>query len=282
MSICLGSRYTVNQPFVQYLNTAVRHFKAIELPADPGHLSPYFTYTAAQKKILCVYQKNYQFQLSMHAPFEGCRLGATNPEERQLSLIKMIAAMQLAAELEIKWLTIHPCSLEPNAPEQYAENCGYEEDSLASLLKIAQSLGINLLLENMPLLPLFHHSACDGSRLQELLWLFPEPQLGITLDLGHALQAKIKIESLLKLERVRHFHLHENDRQSDAHLPITVNRVWWQKILHRLSKEFPDAAAIFAMNQLSDQLTSLLFLQTLPAKFHRKPFTNANLIPPGC
>jgi sugar phosphate isomerase/epimerase len=279
MSICLGSRYTASQPLAQYLSTAARHFKAIELPADPGHLSPYLIYTAAQKKILGVYQKDYQFQLSMHAPFEGCRLGALNPEERQLSRIKMIAAMQLAAEMKIERLTLHPCSLEPDAPERYAENCGYEEDCLAYLLQIAQSLGINLLLENMPLLPLFHPSTCDGSRLQELLWLFLEPQFGITLDLGHALQAKVKIESLLKLERIRHFHLHENDRQSDVHLPIMANRVWWQKILHRLNKEFPDAAAIFDMEQLSDQLTSMLFLQTAPAKPRRK-FINVNLSPP--
>jgi sugar phosphate isomerase/epimerase len=281
MSLCLGSRFTARQPLAQYLSIAAHHFRAIELPADPKHLSPYFTYTAHHKHTLSIYQKRYQFQLTMHAPFIGCRLGALDPEERQLSLIKMLATMQLAADLELKWLTFHPCSLEPNAPERYAENCCYEEDSLTCLLKEAQRLGVNLLLENMPRLPLFHPSTCDGSRQQELLWLFPESQFGLTVDLGHALQAKVKIESLLKLERVRHFHLHKNDRQSDAHLPITTNLVWWHKILNRLTTEFPDATAILEMDRLSDQLTSLHCLQTPPNKRNPAPFSNVNLTPPN-
>jgi sugar phosphate isomerase/epimerase len=281
MSLCLGSRFTARQPLAEYLSIAAQFFRAIELPTDPKHLSPYFTYTTHQKKALRIYQKRYQFQLTMHAPFVDCRLGALEPEKRQLSLIKILAAMQLAADLEIKWLTCHPCSLEPDAPERYAENCCYEEDSLAYLLKKAQRLGVNLLLENMPLLPIFHHSTCDGSRLQELLWLFPESQFGITVDLGHALQAKVKIDSLLKLERVRHFHLHENGRQSDVHLPITANLVWWHKILTRLAKEFPDTVGILEMDQLFDQLNSLQCLQTPPNKKKQlAPFSNVNLIPP--
>jgi sugar phosphate isomerase/epimerase len=279
MSIRLGSRFTARQPLAKYLSLAAHYFRAIELPADPQHLSPYFTYTAHQKSTLAIYQRHHQFQLTMHAPFVNCRLGALDPEERRLSRIKILASMQLAADLEIKWLTCHPCSLEPNAPERYAENWGYEAESLAYLLIAAQRLGVNLLLENMPSGPLFHHSTCDGSRLQELLWLFPEPQFGLTIDLGHALQAKVKIDSLLKLERIRHFHLHENDRQTDAHLAITANLVWWHKMLNRLTKKFPDAVAILEMDQLSDQLTSLLCLQTPPVKSRLNPFSNVNWTP---
>jgi sugar phosphate isomerase/epimerase len=253
----LGSRLTTKQPPAEYLTNAARHFQVIELPTEPRQLSPYFSYTTSQKKTLQIYKKRYQFQLTMHAPFIDLHLGSPEPEKRRLSLIKMLTTMQLAADLEIKWLTFHPCPLEPNIPERYAENCCYEEDSLASLLPAAQRLGVNLLLKNMPPGPNFHPSTRDGSRMLELLWLFPEPHFGLTIDLGHALQAKVEIDSLLDLERVRHFHLHENDRQYDNHLPITANLVRWRQILTRLDKEFPDASAILDMDQLADQLCSL-------------------------
>jgi sugar phosphate isomerase/epimerase len=281
MSICLGSRFTAQQPLVEYLNKIAPHFRALELSAEPKHLSPYFTYSVSQKKALRIYKKHYQFHLSMHAPFIDCRLGALDPEERQLSRIRILAAMQLAADLEVKHLTFHPCTLETGAPERYMENCCHEEDNLAYLLKKAQSLGVNLLMENMPQLPIFHSSTCDGSRLQELLWLFPETQFGLTLDLSHALQAKIKIESLLKLERVRHFHLHENDREANFHLPITGNLIWWHKLLNQLNKEFSGKVGILEMDRIADQLTSSRNLQTPPRQKRPTPFSNPNLTPPG-
>jgi sugar phosphate isomerase/epimerase len=253
----LGSRLTAKQPPAEYLTNATHHFQVVELPTEPRQLSPYFSYTASQKKTLQIYKKRYQFQLTMHAPFVDLHLGSPEPEKRHLSLIKMLTTMQLAADLEIQCLTFHPCPLELEAPECYAENCCYEEDSLASLLPVAQRLGINLLLKNMPLKPKYHPSTRDGSRMLKLLWLFPEPHFGLTIDLGHALQAKVPIDSLLNLKRVRHFHLHEYDRQGGSYLPISTNLVWWRQILARLDKEFPDAAAILDMDRFSDQLCSL-------------------------
>ncbi|HEY8462997.1 MAG TPA: sugar phosphate isomerase/epimerase family protein [Bacillota bacterium] len=278
MPICLGSRLTANLPLAQYLKTATGYFQAIELPTDPKHLSPWFTYTVSQKQTIRVYQKLFQLRLTMHAPFVDCRLGAINPEERRLALIKMIATMQLAAELEIELITFHPCSLEPDPTTRYAENCSYEEDSIASLLKEAKRLGVCLLIENMPQLPAYHSSTWDCSRFHKLLWLFPEPQFGITLDIGHALQANISLDSLLRMERVRHFHFHDNNRCLDSHLPLTVNLTWWSKLLAKLAQDFSGAAVILEMEQLADQLQSIRALkEPAPPKRRRLQFRNANL-----
>lgn len=277
MSIRLGSRLTANLPLAEYLKKATGHFRAIELPTDPIHLSPFFTYTSSQKSAIRIYQKLFQFRLLMHAPFVDCRLGAINPEERQLARIKILNAMQLASDLEIEFLTFHPCTLEPGAPDKYADNCSYEEDSIAYLLKEAKKLGVVLLMENMPQLPVFHPSTSNCSRFQELLWLFPEPQFGITLDIGHALQANVALESFLLLDRVHNFNIHENNRVTDCHQPIVTNLTWWRKFINSLTRKYPDAVVIFEMDQLNDQIKSQQLIKYPSPKNRRLQFLNVNL-----
>jgi hypothetical protein len=58
------------------------------------------------------------------------------------------------------------------------------------------------------------------------------------------------------MERVRHFHFHENDRVSDLHLPIQKNLDWWAKLLKNLSKKFPEAAGIIELADIKGQLES--------------------------
>ena len=97
----------------------------------------------------------------MHAPYVNLRLGAINIEERQISINIFLNAMRLTSDLGIKTLTFHPCTLEPNAPELYSENCLFEEGSISLLLNEAKKMGITLLIENMPLLPEYHPKTTD-------------------------------------------------------------------------------------------------------------------------
>ena len=261
MAFCLGSRLVSTMPLADYLKNVVSGFRVIELPADPRFLSPHFAYTPAQIKTLRIYQERYQFKLTMHGPFMDCRLGALDPEERSASLRKMISAMQMASELQIRLFTIHPTTLEPGRPEIYRENYRYEEESIAKLLETAKSLGITVLMENMPKESIFHPNTSDGSRHQELLWLFPDNHFGLTVDIGHALQARVSVDSLLKMNRIKHFHIHDNDRCVDRHHAITNQLDWWGKIIKKLTRKFPEACAILEMNQLDDQMTSLYNLK---------------------
>ena len=120
----------------------------------------------------------------------------------------------------------------------------------------------------------------DGSRFQELLWLFPEPEFGLTIDIGHALQAGIPPEGLLKMDRIRHFHLHENDRTIDNHQPITTHLEWWEKLFKTLTKKFPDAYGILEMSQFTDQIASLKELQPFLGKRALPKPGKGQMIPP--
>lgn len=280
MAFCLGSRIVNNRPLSAYLREAVHYFKAIELHTDPRCLSPHFAFTAPEKQTIKIYQERFQFQLTMHAPFVNLRLGSMDREERMVSINILLNAMRLAADLEIKLITFHPCPIGPDSSDVYEEILLYEEGSIGLLLQEAKKLGVSLLLENMPRTPTFHPGACDGSRIQELLWLFPEPEFGLTVDIGHALQAGIPPEAFLKMDRVKHFHLHDNDRSTDLHLPISSNQDWWKKFFKNISKKFPEAIGILEMKNFEDQITSLNLLSGRPPKRTKLLNKHEPIIPP--
>lgn len=280
MAFCLGSRIVNNRPLSAYLQETVHYFKAIELHTDPSCLSPHFAFTAAEKRTIRIYQERFQFRLTMHAPFVNLRLGAVEREERMVAVNIFLNVMRLANDLGIELITFHPCSLKPNATEEYSEILHYEEGSLGMLLQEAKKLGVTLLMENMPRDQRYHPSACDGSRFQELLWLFPEPEFGLTVDIGHALQAGITPEAFLKMDRVKHFHIHDNDRNADLHQSVSANRDWWRKICRAIAKKFPDAIAILEMNRMEEQLESLNILSGKQSKRSVLLHKHEPMVPP--
>ncbi|NLW49154.1 MAG: sugar phosphate isomerase/epimerase [Firmicutes bacterium] len=280
MAFCLGSRIVSDRPLSAYLQETVHYFKAIELHTDPQCLSPYFAFTIPEKQTIKIYQERFKFRLTMHAPFINLRLGALDREERMVSINIFLNTMRLAADLGVQLITFHPCTLEPNAPNLYSETLLYEEGSIGMLLREAKKLGVILLMENMPRDPLYHPGTCDGSRFQELLWLFQEPEFGLTVDIGHALQAGIAPEAFLKMDRVRHFHLHENDRSTDLHQSIANNQDWWKKLIKSISKKFPDAIGVLEMKRLNEQIESLNLLSGRPAKRSKLLNRHEPIIPP--
>ncbi len=259
MPFSLGSRLTPNLPLTRYLTDAATCFHTVEIPTDPRFLSPHFPLNEKSKQTLRVYRERYRFHYTMHAPFVS--LGALDPEERGLALNIFRSVITVAAELEIPLITFHPSMLEPSDAASYQEICRYEEESLSRCLAMAQSAGIALAIENMPKDPKFHPEAADGARIRELLSCFPGPGLGVTLDIGHALQAGADLNTLLNLDRIRHFHLHENDRQADRHHRIIANLDWWKGLMAVLNEKFPQAVGILEMNQLIDQMESYHRLQ---------------------
>ncbi len=254
MAFMLGSKLTSNIPLTQYLSETASYFRVIEIPTDPRFLSPHFLLNHLSQKTLRTYREEYRFRYTMHAPFVN--LGALDYEERSVAVGKFKSALQVAGDLEIPLMTFHPTMVLPENLPQYQECCKYEAANIAALLNEAEELGITLAIENMPSTPEYHRDAMDGKRIAELLSFFPTANFGVTVDIGHALQAQINLENLLSLDRIRHFHFHENDRLTDRHLRIISNLNWWETLLQKLKEKFPQAVGILEMNQLVDQMDS--------------------------
>ena len=259
MSFSLGSRLIPHIHLPNFLEQAAQYFKTIEIPTDPRFMTPYFSLNDEQRKLLRIFRERYQFRYTVHAPFVS--LGALDPDHRQLALNRLHDVFRLADEIGGKVVTFHPSVVNPATFAQYQEICRYEEESINALLPLAKSFGLVLSIENMPAFSEFHPSCSDGSRLQELLWTFPEREFGITIDIGHALQAGVNPEALLALDRVGHFHCHENDRIADRHLPIMDNLTWWELLIKTLNKKFPHSVGILEMYSWEDQVVSFNHLK---------------------
>jgi sugar phosphate isomerase/epimerase len=258
MAFRLGSRMVSGLPLTDYLRETVQYFTIIELQADPKFFSANFAFTTNERTALRIYQERFHFDLTMHAPFTNLNLGALNLEERQVGINIFLNTIRISADLGIRLITFHPCPVLPGmTEEQYLESRLFEEGSISLLLNEAKKLGVTLLIENMPALPAYHPGTRDGSRFQELLWLFPEPEFGLTVDIGNALQAEVPVEAFLKMERIRHFHFHDNNRTGDLHQPLRNDLDWWNKLVKSIAKKFPDTVGILEMNTMREQLESL-------------------------
>jgi len=92
-------------------------------------------------------------------------------------------------------------------------------ESIKKLHKEAETRGLELLVEN------FNASSFS---IRDFKQLFSEVDMGMTFDVGHAFTSDGEgMENYLAQfkKRVKHVHLHDNDRRADQHLPLGAGKV---------------------------------------------------------
>jgi sugar phosphate isomerase/epimerase len=151
------------------------------------------------------------YYLPLASPFEKLRRAAVEEVERCLDIF---------ARLGVAWVNIHPDRHAPFHDQQYVIHRNVE--SLRELLSVARSLGLGLMIENLP------GELSTVSVLRQ--FLEPLPELGLHLDIGHAnlLVTENATEALLGAfaTRVRHVHLHDNKGgAADLHLPLGTGNI---------------------------------------------------------
>lgn len=106
-------------------------------------------------------------------------------------------------------------------------------DTVRRLHKEAADRGLELLIEN---------AWASSFSIKEFKSLFSEVDVGMTLDVGHAFTADGEgLQNYLAQfrKRVRHVHLHDNDRKSDQHLPLGAGKIDIPRVVKEL-KDFYD------------------------------------------
>ncbi|MER3501676.1 MAG: hypothetical protein C4295_09465 [Candidatus Fervidibacterota bacterium] len=160
---------------------------------------------------------------AVHAPFGG-QHNLAHPEEkvrrRAVEYHKFV--MERTARVGAGILVIHPAS----APRTERER-GWDwlRESLDELLPFAEELGLTLAVENM--LPEAAIGA-DPAELSGFLSAYFSPHLRLCFDTGHA---HIAGNVYLWLESVAPsiatYHLADNDKSRDLHLPPGYGTVPW-------------------------------------------------------
>lgn len=161
----------------------------------------------------------------IHGPWRVPKDGTE--DERADWFGKMAKALVMAKHLGAKYMAVHPLmpygANSPKNPEEvYAINKKYYE----ALAKVGAGLGVTVCLENMPFrdFPLSSTESILG-----LIKDIDHPNLKVCFDTGHA---NILGESLGDSVRMlgdylKILHVHDNDGESDTHLPPYEGIIDW-------------------------------------------------------
>lgn len=175
---------------------------------------------------------------SIHAPFGG-QNNLAHPEERArrraVEFHKFV--LERAKAVGASYLIIHPSGV-PRSDWERTRAWDWFRESLDELLPSAESLGITLAVENM--LP-DAAIGSDPAELSRFIASYFSPHLKLCFDTGHA---HIAGNVYLWLESVAPsvgtYHIADNDKARDLHLPPGYGTVPWDLLVPVLQQvDFP-------------------------------------------
>jgi len=192
---------------------------------------------------------------SYHAPYLSEWNLASG--SRQQAGQKMRKIVELAEKLDATSVILHPGSFQPDLNVETARRKAIDrvvaliEDILPELIKKK----LTLCLENNSLC---YDPYALGTSMEDFKMFFerlPAEVVGLNLDTGHSHLLGITEELISHFSsRLFHTHLHDNDRQSDSHLPFTCGTFNWSDFFQRLQQknytgplilEFPEKSGLY-------------------------------------
>jgi sugar phosphate isomerase/epimerase len=222
-------RVHINMPWSKlgsYLNLVVEHRFNLEIGLEAVDLD---SMSRSEVKRLARKLRDNGSRISLHGPFWDLSAGSPDPLIRQVTRLRF--------QQMFDWITLFQ-------PLQVVCHTGYDprhhgsrwqsylEHSLAlwePLLERAEAMKVVLLLENVwEASPRFH---------KELFANLRSPYLGFCLDVGHqhsfsSTPLQVWLEELW--EHLREIHLHDNDGDQDAHLPIGQGSIDFEQLFRFL------------------------------------------------
>jgi sugar phosphate isomerase/epimerase len=194
--------------------------------------SGYHTLTPMRVKLLQEIKESYNLKYSIHAPWADTNLSADDYLIRKCILLRIMTSIKFAYDLDAQVLSIHPGW--HTATEQFTKGKAWELNvrSIHKLLKYADSLDVELLIENVPItLPYLLVSISDFKMFYNEL----KYEIGMTLDIAHSNLQNETIEFITTFsEKIKHIHVSDNFGSSDEHLPIGKGTIEWKEIARTL------------------------------------------------
>jgi sugar phosphate isomerase/epimerase len=162
------------------------------------------------------------YYLPMGNAFESVRLAAVS---------EFMRCLDAFADIGVKWMNVHADRHTPMHDRAFYIHRNLE--SLIAMQQHADSVGVGLMIENLP------GDYNNVAQLGDLLR--PMPALGLHLDIGHAnlLVPHNTTEEILDAwaTRLRHVHLHDNrGGHADLHLPLGTGNIDLRWALRQLMK----------------------------------------------
>ena len=164
---------------------------------------------------------------------------------REASLSEMFNSLEVAAELGSKKVVLHPGHIGGLGIYVRETALAHANNSLAAIIDCAQTLGLDVCLENMfPKCRAF----VEPADFVEILQQFPD--LKLTLDTGHANLGKPGGRRILEFiekfgQRIGHLHVSDNFGERDDHIPLGAGTIDFPKIVKALKQCGYDDTATF-------------------------------------
>jgi len=173
--------------------------------------------TITDKSIFAIREMlNYSPSLSFHAPFMDLSPGAVDSKVRDATIKRFSHILDISGILKPKAIVFHS----GYEKWKYALNIDlWLEKSLMTwqpLNERATAMGVKIAIENI-----FED---DPANLKLLMEKMNSENFGICFDTGHFhLFSKVPLENWMSILKpyIIELHLHDNDRTSDQHLPVS-------------------------------------------------------------
>jgi len=239
MDFSLSTYCLFNEPLKTALDTLSQYATHLELMNEAMH-------KAEDVKLL----QNYPVSYTIHSPFINMNISSPKEEERIHSIQRIEESIDLAAEIEAKYVVVHPGTYNENSSKEKATQLMIE--SLNTLQTRARDCGITLVLENM------------GNWTDWGINLLQTPEeiptgIEFCLDIGHANLCG-NLEKFLQ-KPITHIHLHDNFGKDDTHSAIGLGNIPLKIVLDAIKKN-KIAHPVIECQTLNEALSSLKTLKS--------------------
>jgi len=239
-------------PFEEAASLVAEHFRNWEILGEG---------TLALKSIKDTFEdviSSYGLKkIQLHAPFSDLNIGSYREDVRRFSVEVLKRNIEIAADLGMEHVTIHPGVFSPHTFGMRDSVIRQSNRSLRELSPVVLDRGIEVSLENMPLL-----NVTVGHTPEELRRMTEGTEIGICLDIGHANTTGNMEEFLDMLPNVRNVHMHDNMGERDEHLPLGEGNVDFEAVLKRISSSgYSRGVVIEAEESIESGVKSLGFLK---------------------
>ncbi len=206
-------------------------FDYLELAMDPP--MAHHSIVASNKAAISRALKDSGLGLVCHLPTFVTTADLT-ASLRQASFTEMLRSLDVAAEMGVKKVVLHPSMVIGMGSFILETVKGHFFDFLSEMVTVSQHLKISICLENMFSRNLL---GVEPEDFEEIFRLFPSVKL--TLDTGHANihdHQKSRLQKFVQLHgaRIGHLHFSDNHGRRDDHLAIGEGSVNFDELVRSL------------------------------------------------
>lgn len=228
-------------------------FDYFELTLDPP-CAHYATVLEMENELVQAL-KQYSMEVVCHLP-TFVYAADLAPGIREASLKEMIHSLQAAARINARKTVLHPGIISGLGPFVMETARGLAHESLCTIIKEADRLGMDICFENM--FPKYH-TFFDPSHFVQIFKEFPN--LKMTLDTGHANiddPGRTRLyEFILQFpDRIGHVHVSDNSGRRDDHVRVGQGNIDFKKFAAFLKQAgYNDTITLEIFSQDPDDLS---------------------------